>query len=402
MRVSTSQFYRQSVTGMQEHQSALARSQRELASGRRMQVAADDPAAAERIVQTDHQLRRLEQYQRSLEQARASMVTQDDTLGSMVNVQHRVREIAINAENDTLTGGDRAILAAELEGIVGDLQALANAQDGEGNYLFAGFDTRQTPFAKGANGAVTYQGDDGRRYLQPGAGRSLLVNQSGRELFENIARGNGSFSVDSAVTNSGSGVVVDGGVADRSAFQPGGYELRFTAPDVFDVVEVASGTVVLAGQAFVEGAAIAFNGVQVSIKGQPAAGDLFVVESGTRASVFALVEKLRDSVASPASGTADRARLSQGIAGSLQDMDRVLDRLEQGRGSLGARMRTLDAQEDINDAAAVRGAELLSELRDLDYAEATTRLNQHVLNLQAAQQAFARLQGLSLFDLVGR
>jgi flagellar hook-associated protein 3 FlgL len=387
---------------MQEHQSALSRSQGDLASGRRVHVAADDPAAAERIVQTDHQLRRMEQFQRSLGQARTSMENQDGALGGMVNHLHRMREIAISAESESLTVGERSILSSEVDAIVSDLQALANAQDGEGNYLFAGFETRQRPFSRDASGAVGYQGDDGQRYLQPGAGRTVLVNQSGRELFENIARGNGRFSVDSEATNTGSGVIVDGGVTDRSVFEPGGFELRFTTPGVFDVVEVSTGTVLLAAQTFVEGADIAFNGLQVSVKGQPEAGDVFTVDSDARTSVFALAEALRETVSSPSSTPADQARLSQGIAGSLQDMDRVLERLAQDRGSLGARMRSLDEQEGINEAAAVRGAELLSELRDLDYAEGTARLNQHMLNLQAAQQAFTRLQGLSLFDLVGR
>ncbi len=402
MRVSTSQFYRQSVAGMQENQVALARSQRDLASGRRVQVAADDPVAAERMLRTDHQIRQLQQYQRSLDQARTSMTTQDDTLGNMVNLLHRVREISISAENEAMTLGERGILAAELDAIVGDMQSLANAQDGEGNYLFAGFETGRRPFAADANGAVAYRGDDGQRFLQPGAGRTVLVNQSGGRLFEDIVRGNGSFRVDTAPGNTGSGVIVDDGVQDRSAFQPGRYQVRFTAADLFDVVDSASGAPLLTGQAFVAGAAIAFNGVQVSVKGQPRAGDVFVVESGARTSIFGLVEQLRDTVRTPASDSADRARLSQGIAGSLDDMDRVLDRLEQGRGSLGARMRTLDEQQDINETASVNAAELLSELRDLDYAEATTQLNQYALNLQAAQQAFARLQGLSLFNLLRR
>jgi flagellar hook-associated protein 3 FlgL len=43
---------------------------------------------------------------------------------------------------------------------------------------------------------------------------------------------------------------------------------------------------------------------------------------------------------------------------------------------------------------------LVSEIRDLDYAEAITRLQQELVTLQAAQQSFVRIQGLSLFQFL--
>lgn len=387
---------------MQKQQTEVARLQKDLASGRRLHVAADDPAAAERVLRADHQVHRLEQFQRALDQARTSMEHQDQALGGMVNLVHRTREIAIQAENDTVTVKERQILAMELGAIASDLRTLANARDGEGNYLFAGFKTDREPFSKAGDGNIAYQGDNGQRHLQTADGSTLIVNQSGRELFEGIMAGNGEFSVASNPGNTGTGIVVDGGVADRSMYQSGTFEIRFTAVNVFDVVDTATGGVVLGGQSFVEGADIAFNGVKVSIRGEPQAGDVFSVESGKQISVFSMIESLGAVLELPGASTADGARLSQGIAGALQDMDQVLERLGQGRGSLGARLRSVDQQASIHEATTVGAKELLSELRDLDYAEATTRLNQHLLGLQAAQQTFTRLQGLSLFDLMRR
>jgi flagellar hook-associated protein 3 FlgL len=39
-----------------------------------------------------------------------------------------------------------------------------------------------------------------------------------------------------------------------------------------------------------------------------------------------------------------------------------------------------------------------STIEDLDYAEAASRLSQQSVTLQAAQQAFVRVQGLNLFN----
>jgi len=42
----------------------------------------------------------------------------------------------------------------------------------------------------------------------------------------------------------------------------------------------------------------------------------------------------------------------------------------------------------------------LSNLRDLDYTEAASRLSLQMTALQAAQQTFQRVQGMSLFNLL--
>ena len=39
-----------------------------------------------------------------------------------------------------------------------------------------------------------------------------------------------------------------------------------------------------------------------------------------------------------------------------------------------------------------------SELRDVDYAEAITRMNQQLVGLQAAQASYSKISQLSLFD----
>jgi flagellar hook-associated protein 3 FlgL len=42
----------------------------------------------------------------------------------------------------------------------------------------------------------------------------------------------------------------------------------------------------------------------------------------------------------------------------------------------------------------------LSEIEDLDYAEAVTRMNKEMMALEAAMGSFAKISGLSLFDYI--
>jgi len=64
---------------------------------------------------------------------------------------------------------------------------------------------------------------------------------------------------------------------------------------------------------------------------------------------------------------------------------------------VGARLNILDRQNQVNSAVQLQLAKTRSQLQDLDYAKATSRLNRQLLGLQAAQQSFVKLEGLSLF-----
>jgi flagellar hook-associated protein 3 FlgL len=63
-------------------------------------------------------------------------------------------------------------------------------------------------------------------------------------------------------------------------------------------------------------------------------------------------------------------------------------------------MESLQRQTDINEGASLQISENLSLINDLDYAEAISRFSQQQAALQAAQQAFAKTQGLSLFNYI--
>ena len=57
---------------------------------------------------------------------------------------------------------------------------------------------------------------------------------------------------------------------------------------------------------------------------------------------------------------------------------------------------TLERDENAN--GFLRLERQTSELNDLDFAEAVSRLNLQTTALQAAQQAYIKIQGLSLFN----
>lgn len=101
------------------------------------------------------------------------------------------------------------------------------------------------------------------------------------------------------------------------------------------------------------------------------------------ASIHGLVQDLRADNPNPA---------------SLENIDNALDNLLTLRAELGARLNVIDTQRSVNESVTLQLQTSLSSEQDLDYAEAISRLNQQVVALQASQQAFIKVQGLSLFN----
>jgi flagellar hook-associated protein 3 FlgL len=86
------------------------------------------------------------------------------------------------------------------------------------------------------------------------------------------------------------------------------------------------------------------------------------------------------------------------ITDEMTDLDSALESLNQARSAVGSRLRTLDDQEAQHEKFLVDFKTTLSEIEDLDYAEAISRFNQQDMALQAAQQSFSKVQKLSLFN----
>jgi flagellar hook-associated protein 3 FlgL len=121
-------------------------------------------------------------------------------------------------------------------------------------------------------------------------------------------------------------------------------------------------------------------------------------------------DRVFNDVPVSAGGVQDMFTLLDGIAGdleanapnlaSLNDLDAALESVLQTRASVGARLNAVDGQITVNDALIAQAEVTQSNVGDLDYAEAVSRLNQQLLALQAAQQSFVKIEGLSLFNFL--
>ena len=130
-------------------------------------------------------------------------------LAQIVDAIQNIQTLAVNAGNATQTAEEKKMLNTELQGRYQELLGLANSTDGNGVYLFSGFQGGIKPFTESAYGQVSYNGDEGVRKIQISSGRQIPISENGNEVFRNIKNGNGTFVTAAGTANTGSGVVSD-------------------------------------------------------------------------------------------------------------------------------------------------------------------------------------------------
>ncbi|MGE0623987.1 MAG: flagellar hook-associated protein FlgL [Pseudomonadales bacterium] len=397
MRISTIAMQRLAINAILEQQRSLSQTQLQVSTGKRIINPSDDPLGSQRVLELDATLDRLGQFRTNAELARVRLSLEDNALSNATQIVQRARELVIQGSNDTQSPESRALIAAEVRQLADALLDIANSQNGQGEYLFSGFRSRTQAFSR-EGGVVTYNGDQGQRLLKISESRSIADGDHGATVFMQIPTGNGTFAVSADAANTGSGLLVPGAVVDPGAWTAEAYVVRFTAPDAYEVVD-SGGAVVVSG-AYAPGQTIAFGGIEVRMEGAPATGDSFNVTPSVNQDLFATLDALAAVLASSGQGPAERAQVRSELNASLANLDQALGTLLTVRTEVGTRLSTLDTQAQANDEYELQLETTRADIRDLDFAEAVGRLNLQLAGLEAAQQTYARLQGLSLFNFL--
>lgn len=395
MRVSTSGAYASGLSAMQRLQAALDQTQRQISSGRRILTPSDDPLAAARALEIRESIGRLEQFDRNANVANNRLAQEESSLGSVNNLLQRVRELALQANNATQNNESRRLIAIEMRQNLDQLVQIANQKDGNGSYLFSGNLESTTPVTR-MGAAFSYNGDQGQRYIQIGEGRQVADGDSGAAIFFGIRNGNGSFSAAAAAGNSGTGVLGPGSVTDPSIWNQDQYTIRFSDTNNYEVLD-SSAAVVTSGT-FEAGDTLAFSGIELSLDGQPAAGDEFTISPSAFQDVFSMVDQIATALEQGATDPASQADINNAINAGIQNIDQAIGNVLDVRIQVGSRLAAIENQVDSNGAFKLNYQDTLASIEDLDYAEALSRLSLEVTTLEAAQQSFIRTQSLSLFN----
>lgn len=631
MRLSSSQLHSAAINSILDQQSALSRVQLQIAEGRKILTPADDPAGAARALNLSVSLSSNGQYDRNIDIADSRLQFEEASLTGITELIQRVRELTVQGNNDSNSAGSRGSIAAEIRQRFDELFTISNTRDANNEYIFSGFQSSQQSFTLNADNSVTYNGDEGQRFVQVGPSRQVATGDAGSDVFGLVGSGNGTFTTGANALNTGTAVIASGSIVNQNAYVADNYNvvlgeqtvvtggaIAFTdnvgtddalqyqlsingtlintfnegdsrslaqletdinaqvaitnvrayldggqlylanesptatpitinetllgasdgaadtvtgffgsaltgAANTNDVVyDNANGYLVfdssnaiVTSGTYSAGSNIDFNGQRINITGTPSNGDRFTSSPNTEQDLFATLQTLITqlespttnidavpstatltgftapvaaaggenfqvtidgidlvNVALPALGTFTAAQFDtalgtfiganagytivsgsfatndlvlqkddgtdlliaipqnttgtpavltglEGIANNgfvaepnnisvfhdamanvLNNLDRNLSKVIDIRAAVGARLNSTEDQANINSAAALQLQETLSEIQDLDYAEAISQLEQQTLSLQAAQQSFIRIQSLSLFEFL--
>ncbi|SEF69243.1 flagellar hook-associated protein FlgL [Nitrosomonas ureae] len=402
MRVSTQTIHETGTNLMLQNHGNLVKTQQQLSTGKRILTPSDDPIAAAQALNVTQAASLNKQFSVNRASASSSLGLEENVLKQVTSILQSVHSSAVYAGNSTLNDADKKILATELRGKFDSLVGLANATDENGQFLFSGYQANTKPFVQtGLN--VQYAGDQGQRMNQVGSARQLAVSDSGTDVFERIRNGNGVFSTTADSLNNGTGIIDKGSVTVPANLTGADYEINFTVAagvTTYDIVNVTTGAAVSSGNPYTSDSAISFDGMQLSITGDPANGDKFTVSPSSNQSIFETVSDLITALETPSSSQPGSTRLSNSLNTALQNINNSLEHVLTKQSAIGARINEIDSLESVGDDQNIQFEKLLSDLQDADLSKVISDFQRQQLYLQAAQQSYIKISGLSLFNYI--
>ncbi|MFD2180271.1 flagellar hook-associated protein FlgL [Veronia pacifica] len=392
-RISSFHHYQSVANDMMKQQVKIQDNQEQLASGKRVLTAGDDPVASIYIQNFKQQNTQIDQYLDSINLSRNRQAREEIALDNAEQLVDSAKRTSLAMINGAMSNDDREAHKQELKGIFDSFMNLVNSKDESGNYLFSGTRTDSQPFFRNNNGEVTYAGDSYHRKSEIAPALDVITSDPGDKVFMNIDNPFGDYDPEydleegsslllSSATNSNN--------TDNSAYEVE-FDIDSNGATTYELFQ--NGTSVDSGL-YDSQAGVSFGTLSFSIEGNVKAGDSIDLSRQENFSVFEAFKHAMDmSEKAPddASATAELHKVTEQLAS-------VFKHLNQSRSEVGIRLQTMDRQEETHQDFKIELNRSLGTIEDLDYSKAVIQLNENMLALQAAQQAFSKTQSLSLFN----
>lgn len=182
MRIATSQLYSRPASLMTQLAAQADKVQTQIATGKRIQTASDDPGAYLRLQGIKQQTADDNAWAANIGMAQDLLAQTDTTLDSVESQLQRALELATQAANGTLSDTNRNAIAEELSAIRDALFGLANTRDVRGQPLFGGA-TGEVAFVKAADGTISFAGTGEPSAIPIGEGVSIQGTVTGARAF---------------------------------------------------------------------------------------------------------------------------------------------------------------------------------------------------------------------------
>ncbi|MEY3675222.1 MAG: Flagellar hook-associated protein 3, partial [Pseudomonadota bacterium] len=191
MKISTSFLFDRATERMSVTQNKLAATQAQLAVGKQILSPSAAPDQAAAIQRLKGEVQRQDSHMNTLDVAMRRFSAEETALSASNDLLIRLKELGVQAANDTLAPDDRKAIGMEMKALRDQLLSLGNTRDDSGNYLFSGTRVNTPAFAQNSTGQVIYQGDQTQTRIPAGVERTVQFTRAGTDVFNRVVRGDG-------------------------------------------------------------------------------------------------------------------------------------------------------------------------------------------------------------------
>jgi flagellar hook-associated protein 3 FlgL len=407
MRISTGQLYDRSIQAVLDNQADLSDIQQQLSSGKKLLRPSDDPVGATQVIRLTEEIDLIAQYKKNSNLLINSLEQEETVLSSANNAINRARVLMIQSGNGIISSGDRKAIAIEVGQIRDQVFDLMNSRNSNGEYIFSGFQSASPAFSFNASATgnkYAFEGDGGENKIQVSDTISLQMNNSGRDVFEDVLA-----RLKSTITGSVGATSASLEVQGQSAFDKfhkNNYDAVNAANNEFQVSIISAtqaqitnvGTgAVLDTVDFSSGSAFLFNGVEFNIAGTTGDTVNFQLESPQKKNI---AETLNDFVNALKNEDIADGAFDGALSDALVGVDNSLTSMSNAISEIGGRVNVADSVLVSNLDLEITNKTARSNIEDVEYDVSVSELSRQETALQAAQATFARVTGTSLFDFI--
>ena len=208
MRVTQQTLNQNAIRNMSQNLARFEKINNQVSTGKLLHRPSDDPNGVSKAMNLKSALAANTQFERNTSEAKLLMDETGQHIGSMTDVMQRVRELAVQGNNGSLSEHDRTAISAEVEELTEQMRQLANAKV-NGKSLFNGQNTGETPFPEKGSYALGSK-DLVARTFNIGEGISIQSSVLPDDLFGTAADAQNLFkTLESISANLKAGTSID-------------------------------------------------------------------------------------------------------------------------------------------------------------------------------------------------
>ena len=179
MRITNNILSQNLLRNLETAQGKMDQLQNQLSTGLRISKPSDDPVGIENAMRLKSNISSVEQWKSNADSAVEYMNTSDSILGDMTSMLQRVKELAVQGANGTLTTTDKGVVADEVDQIMDQLKMMANTQVGS-RYIFSGTATDKELIPTDGSTSVA---NGNPVNFQVGNNKPIDISVNGQKLF---------------------------------------------------------------------------------------------------------------------------------------------------------------------------------------------------------------------------